>query len=293
MPIAALGGLLGPILAGTLSDGFGRATPQLLFGALVGVCVLALLASPKGGGERHGHDPFLTTLRLGRRSPIVLTAVAVMFLAAVTEGVTGVLGPQQLDRNGVSASVTGIVLGVGSAAFILVSLVITRHADRVLRLNFAAAAVLILGAICVLLAAAPETIPTSAGLILRTAALGLAFTICFPLAGVGADSVGMGRGAAYAALQAAGGSGSAIGPYASGVIGESVGDWLAYSLVGGLGIVAAVWILSMQRSAKSRAGGGAMLSPMAQAQQRRDADTDAAAAAPAPASAPAGETASP
>lgn len=85
--------------------------------------------------------------------------------------------------------------------------------------------------------------------------LGALYTVCFPLAGVGADAVGVGRGAVYAALQAVGGLATAVGPLAAGKLGESVGDWVAYAGVTGLCVVAA-WILVASRRPQLPVGSG-------------------------------------
>ena len=121
LPIAGLGGLVGPVVAGALADGFGRAVPLVLFAVLIAGCVGALLLSPPGGSPPHGHDPFLRTLAVGRRSLLVLTALLLMLLGSLTEAVTSVLGPLQLDHNGLSASAIGAILSTGSGVFVIVA----------------------------------------------------------------------------------------------------------------------------------------------------------------------------
>lgn len=247
IPIAGLGALVGPVVGGVLADGFGRAVPLVLFAALIAGCVGALLLSPPGGSAPHGHDPFLHTLALGRRSLIVITAVLLMLLGAVTEAVTSILGPLQLDHNGLSASAIGAILSAGSGVFVVVAFIVTRAAGRALRPGVGIVGLLLLGGIVILLASSGGTTSTSVGLILRTAVLGVIFTVCFPLAGIGAAAAGVGRGAVYAALQAAGGLANAVGPVAAGKIGESVGDWVAYAGVAGLCLAAAAWMFVASR----------------------------------------------
>jgi MFS family permease len=170
-----------------------------------------------------------------------------MLLAATTESVTSVLGPLQLDHNGLSASTIGAILSVGSGVFIVVALVVTRAAGRAMRPGVAVAGLILLAGVAILLASSSGTAVTSVGLVLRTGVLGVLFTVCFPLAGIGADAAGVGRGAVYAALQAAGGLASTVGPLAAGKIGETAGDWVAYSGVAGLCVAAAAWLFTAGR----------------------------------------------
>lgn len=252
IPIAGLGTLVGPAVGGVLADGYGRAVPLLLFSALIAVNVGVLLLCPRGGSAPHGHDPFLRTLALGKRSRIVIAALLLMLLGGTSESVTGVLAPLQLDHNGLSASAIGAILSAGAGAFVAVAYIVTRTAGRAIRPGVGAIALVLLGAVIMLLASSSATTSTSVGLILRTAVLGAIFTVCFPLAGIGAAAAGVGRGAVYAALQVAGGLSSAVGPVAAGKIGESVGDWVAYTGVAGLCLAGAAWIVVASRRADER-----------------------------------------
>lgn len=256
IPVCGVGAIVGPVVGGALADGFGRAVPLVLFGALIASCAGALLVSPPGGSAPHGHDSIMRTLGLGRRSLVLMTAVLLMLLGAVTEAVTNVLGPLQLDHNGLSASGIGAILSIGSGVFVIAAFVVTRAAGRAMRPGVAAVVLVVLGAVVLLLASSGGTASTSGGLILRSAVLGALYTVCFPLAGIGADAAGVGRGAAYAALQAVGGLSGAIGPLAAGKLGESVGDWVAYVGVTGLCVVAAAWILMARRRPQLPVGSG-------------------------------------
>ena len=242
MPIAGLGGLVGPVLGGVLADHFGRALPFVVFSALIATCVGGLLLSPRGGSAPHGHVPILRTLALGRRSLLVIVALLLMLLGSSTEAVTGVLGPLQLDRNGLSASAIGAIISAGSGVFVIVGLFVTRASRRAMRPEVAAVSLLLVGAVVAVMALSHGTAVTATALIVRTAILGVVFTVGFPLAGIGADAAGVGRGAVYAALQAVGGFSQTVGPLAAGKLGESVGDWVAYVGITGLCLAAAAWM---------------------------------------------------
>jgi len=247
MPVAGLGLLVGPTLAGTLSDAFGRATPMLVFCAMIGTCVVALLLSPPGGSEPHGHNSVLETFTRGRSSVLVLAALLMFATGVLGETVSGVLGPLRLDQNGLSASAIGGILSAGAGALIVVSLLMTRHARRVTTLPAATATMAALGLVLVLLAVSGDTVPIAVGLIVRTAALGAIYTIAFPFASMGADAVGIGSGAVYASMQLVAGLSNGIGPLAAGKIGEVAGDSVAYGITVVACAAAAAWLARQSR----------------------------------------------
>ena len=247
MPVAGFGLLVGPTLAGTLSDAFGRAVPMYVFCALIVGCVAALLASPPGGSEPHGHTPFLQIVAKGRGSVLIVAAL-LMFAAGVWgEATSAVLAPLRLDHNGLSAGTIGGIFSIGAVILIVVSLALTRLSGRVTNLSFAAVTMALLGTVFVLLAVTGDTVPTVVAVILRTAALGAIFTIAFPFASIGADRAGMGSGAVYAAMQLVGGLSNGLGPVAAGKLGEAFGDGVAYAtVVAACGLVV-VWLLRARR----------------------------------------------
>lgn len=247
MPVAAVGALVGPVVGGVLADSFGRAVPNLGMAVLSVLCVGWLLLSPAGGSAPHGHDPVLRTLARARSNPLIVIAFLLMLLGALTEAVTGVLGPLQLDHNGLSAGSIGGVQSIGSGLFIVIGIFTVRAAGRGAQPVAGTVGLVLIAGTALLLASSSATAPTSIGLILRTAVLGILYTLCFPLASLGAEAASVGRGAINAAIQGASGLANAIGPLAAGKIGETLGDSVAYLIVAGLCLAAAGWTLVLGR----------------------------------------------
>jgi MFS family permease len=258
MPVAGLGLLVGPTLAGTLSDAFGRATPMLVLSGVIAACVIALLFSPPGGSLPHGHVPILHTLARGRSSVLVVAALIMFATGVLGETVSAVLGPLRLDHNGLSASAIGGVFSGGAALLVVVSLLMTRASARMTRLPVATATMVALALVLVLLAATTNTVPTSLALVLRTGVLGAIYTIAFPFAAMGAEQAGIGRGAVYAAMQLVAGTSNAIGPLAAGKIGETAGDSVAYAICAGISVVAVAWLVAASRRVRRDGAGAAV-----------------------------------
>ena len=230
MVMAGIGLLLGPVLAGTLADAAGRATPMVVLSVLIGALVVVLALGPKHTAPPHGREPVLSTLKRARRSPLVVAGITLFGVGVLGENTSGTLVPLQLDRNGLSASAIGAVLSAGAAVFLVVSLVMARAAARTMRMEIAAAATGLLAVTMAILASSGSTPVTATGMILRTAVLAAMYTFAFPFAGIGAARVGIGAGAVFGAMQLAAGTANAIGPLLAGKIGESVGDKWAYIL---------------------------------------------------------------
>ena len=247
MPISGLSSIVGPLAGGALADAFGRATPLVLLAGLTAACIGALLLSPPGGSEPHGHDAVLSTIARGRSSPLVLTALLLFGIGLLADVVTGVLAPLQFDDNGLSASAIGAVLAAGGVLFIVAAIGVTRAAEKAACLPVAAAAFALLGLIVILLAASSGTPLTAASMVLRGCALGIVYTLAVPLASMGADAAGIGRGAVFAALQLVTGLAGGLAPTAAGAISEAAGDRTAYVVVAALCFAAMAWTLAASR----------------------------------------------
>ena len=249
-----MGLLVGPYLAGALSDSFGRGVPMVVFSILLAGVIVALLASPPGGTEPHGHDPVLKTLKRGRGSILVVAALLLFGTAVLGETASAVLGPLRLDHNGLSASAIGAIFSGGAALLVVVSLLMMRHEKKMLRMPIGMLTMAALAVVLVLLAATQSTVPIAVALVLRTAILGAIYTVAFPFAAMGAVEAGIGLGAVYAAMQLVAGTSNAIGPLAAGKIGEAFGDATAYGICAALSGAAVVWLALAGR--RIRANGG-------------------------------------
>lgn len=253
MIMAGLGLLIGPALAGALADAAGRATPMIVMSVAIAIVVVLLALGPRHTTEPHGSEPFLSTLRKARTSPLAMAGIALFGIGVLGENISGTLVPLQLDDNGLSASAIGAVFSAGAAIFLAISIVMTRMAGKAMKLEVAAVATVVLAASMGVLAASGDTVPTTAGMILRTAVLAAMYTFAFPFAAVGAARVGIGAGAVFGTMQLSAGISNAAGPLLAGKIGETVGDSWAYILVVVVALPTAAILWRMARTESARA----------------------------------------
>ena len=252
MPVAGIGALMGPALGGALADTLGREAPFLVGAALALVVFVALLLGDHGTSVIHARQTLRELFGLGRAEHAVVAAALLMLIGGLAETVVNILGPLQLDENGVSASLVGAALSLGAGLFVLVSLLVARVADRAVRIRYGAVAAFAVGIALIPLVLSTTTAAILAGAVGRLGALGVVYTIAFPLGALGAYRAGLGRGSVTALLMLASGVANTVGPLASGAIAEAVSDAAAYMAVIGACVLAAVW-MAMAMAARTRA----------------------------------------
>jgi MFS family permease len=244
MVIAGVGGMIGPVYAGFLADHAGLGAPFLI-GAGLALAVTALLAfSGAGRSAPHGHQRVLETLATVRGEPLVLGALAVMVIAGLSDGAVGLLAPLQLDANGISAGLIGVVFSAAAAVYLVVSTSVARLGDRPVRLGAGATATLLLAVAFVPVLISVSTPAVIATVLGRMPSEGLLYTICFPLGALGALRSGIGRGAVLGLLNLGWGGATLVAPIAAGAIADLAGEQAAYGVLLGLCIATAAWLFS-------------------------------------------------
>jgi len=231
MPVAGVGALIGPIFGGALGDAFGRQMPFLV-GAAMGAVVLAgIITGERGRTVIHDRQTVRESVGLIRGEHAVLAAAVLILIGGIAESAVNILAPLQLDANGLSPSAIGAVLSVAAVCFVVVSLIVVRHAGRTTRLEFAPllAGALALSLVPLIVSAATPAI--MAGTIGRMAVLGTVYTIGFPLGALGAYRAGIGRGSVYALLMLCSGIGNAVGPLIGAGLTEGSGEASAYTAI--------------------------------------------------------------
>lgn len=239
MLVAGFGLLIGPTLAGTLSDAAGKATPMIVLSIALAANGVALALAPRHPFQPHGSEPLLRTFGRVRGSLLAIAGIALFGVGVFGENVAGTLVPLRLDHNGLSASAIGGILSAGAGLWVIVSGLMTRYSRRVTTMPFAIVATLGLAGSMALLASSHSTGVAATGIVLRTALLAAMYCVAYPFAGMGAVRAGVGPGAIFALMQLGAGSVNAIGPLVAGKIGESLGDAWAYGLSSGAAVAVA------------------------------------------------------
>jgi predicted MFS family arabinose efflux permease len=236
MPSAGAGALIGPLLAGTLTDARGTGLAFAVISVLGMVCAAWILLVREGANARPDVAP-LAAMRRAVRAPALIAGATLMLLGVVVDVVVNLLVPLQLDENGLSASEIGAVLSAGGVVYVVAGLAAARRADRIVGLVAAGVSGLLVAAVLVPLAVSGDTVPLAAATIVRGVALGLLFTVAFPLGALGAVAAGAGLGASNGLLMLAAGVGNAAGPLGGAAAASAVGDRWVY---GGLSALCAI-----------------------------------------------------
>ena len=252
---AGLGGLIGPASAGLLAERFGIAVPfAVAGGAALLVCVALLTVRPRAPAERH-HRAARDTYRLARRDRAVLGAIVATALGGLTAGAVNLLVPLQLDDNGLSEGLIGVVFSAGAGVFIVASATVARLADRTARVEVVGAAALMLIGVLGIVLASSATGAVVAFLLLRAPLLAVLFTIAFPLAAAGARRAGVGAGAVVGLLNGLWGVATVVAPGGAGAIAEVTDERWAYAAVAVACLATAAWAFLTARATRAGSPG--------------------------------------
>ena len=254
MPVAASSFLIGPYLAGRLTDVGGTTLAYTVIAVLSGLSLLWLALSPAGDRAKH-KQPSPRELLGVIRSTVVLAAFILLFLGVLVDVMVNLLVPLQLDENGLSAGQIGAILSASGVLYLLSALIAVRNADRIVNLRAAGIAGLLIALSLVPLAVSSATSMQAVGSMARGAALGICFTVAFPLGALGATALGVGLGAANGALMVASGLANAAGPIGSERVANALGDSWTFAALAAICAVTGIWMLIVARApASARAG---------------------------------------
>ena len=250
LPAAAAAGLIGPVLAGQLTDVGGTDLAYAVLATLSGLSLIWLARSPAGESAPHAQP---SNRELGRvlRSPVMLSALALLLLGVLVDVMVSLLVPLQLDENGLSAGTIGAILSAGGVLYLLSAIVAVRNAERIVNLRAAGIVSFAIALPLVPLALSSSNAWQATGAITRGLALGVCFTVAFPLGALGATAMGVGLGAANGALMLSSGLANAVGPIGSERVAEAIGTTWTF---GGLAIACAAAGALMLVAARSNRG---------------------------------------
>ena len=247
MPIAGLGGLAGPAVAGRLEDVYGRSVPFLAWMCVALAVLVVVLLSEHGRRARHEQLALPAMVAAARAVPVVLAACVLFLVGGLAEIVVSTLTPLQLDENGLSSGEIGLAFAAGAAAFVLVSSVVARLAFRLVTVHAATIAMVLLAASLIPLVLSTSTTAIVAGIVIRMGAIAIVYTIAFPLGTAGSASAAVGVGAVSGLLMLSSGTSNVIGPLGGAAIASVLGDRWVYGIIIGLSVATAGWLTTLPR----------------------------------------------
>jgi predicted MFS family arabinose efflux permease len=247
---AGLGGIAGPGFAGIAVQRYGLATPFVACAALTALVFVAMAATPSGTGQRPATTvPLAQTMRNAAGERLILVSLLLMSLGGFIGGAVNLLAPLQLHRNGLSASLIGLVFSVAALTFIASSAVVARFGERAasVRVGWLSAALI---ALALTVVVASHSTPAVVGFLLaRGPVSALMFTITFPLGVVGARRAGISLTAIAALLNIVWSASALVGPIAAGALAQATSARATYLCLIVAALASAVWMARSQRAA--------------------------------------------
>ncbi len=239
---SGVGGIVGPVLAGSLAGLVGLAVPfyaaALVFVALTALLTVMRLPSPAPQPAPSG---FRESAGGMLRNRGIVAATAAVVIAGLTWSVTYLIAPEELHAGGISTATIGLVLSAAAAVFVIGSTATTSLGVRAIRSKWILLA--IAGAAFAFVPGILSSTPVAVtAMICATAiARSVLWSVCYPLGARGAERMGLGVGVVMGFLQAVWATTSVISPLAAGALLGSVGprDILALAFVACLGVLGA------------------------------------------------------
>jgi MFS family permease len=228
MTLAGAGSVAGPSFAGSLVERFGIAAPFAVAAALTGLLTAGLAFAGGRVALPTGHRALRDVVRAVGDERLVIAGLVLMLVGSTASAVVNLLVPLRLDANGLSQTAIGVAFSAASAVFLLSSATMTRLGDRAATAVAGGVAALVVAAALTGLAMATATALVVALLVLRTAAMAVAYTASLPLAVAGARRSGIGEGAVIGLLNVAWSGAAVAAPVAAGALAQTAGDSAAY-----------------------------------------------------------------
>jgi MFS family permease len=222
MVVAGLATMIGPTFGGALATRFDAGTPFLVGGiATLGVTALLVGLRDRPHTSRASTPLIAAAARLSR-DHLAVAGLAFMALAGYVANTIHLLVPLDLRDDGAGEAAIGLGLTAGAAVFLCNSILLSRIGPRAVRVRLGAAAAVLLGALCVIPIVSAHAEPLYALLGARGLPLSTLFSIAAPLAALGADRVGVGRGGVLGITNAIWAVAAITGPILAGILDDHV-----------------------------------------------------------------------
>jgi len=232
MVIAGVGIMIGPGLFGIVADAFGLAAPSIGAAVLLAFTLLSLVLAPEPADQPvEASSSPRAALTAVRREPLFLIGLLAMAIPGFVNNGVNTIVPLDLDAAGISASGSGLIFSLGAFLFLLVSLAITRRAERFATPFGALAPCLLLGALLIVPATSVRAAPLTGFLLARSPVSAVLFAIAVPLAMRGAARSGIAAAVAAATLNLCWSASAISAPLLAGLLLDVTTTRIIYALL--------------------------------------------------------------
>jgi len=241
--VVGVGALLGPAFSGFVAEKYGLGAPFVALGAGSLAMTVALLVAPSAVGRRPEPSPPLADmLRAVGADRLMLTSIVLTLAVSMMWMTADLLVPLRLDDHGYSAADIGLAMSLASIAFVGMSALTARHAERYASMRVAAVWTTVMSA-GIAVAALSSSIPaTMLFLGIGGASSGVLIALTYPLGVIGARRGRFSVAIVGALLNMVWAGSGLIGPAAGGAVAGSLGDQVAFVLLAGIAIGSAAWM---------------------------------------------------
>ena len=235
LALAGISSFVGPGFAGLLAERTGPGLPYTLTG--IALLVLALgLVGPARGGAREMVPSAPLRAWIGRTlgSRVAVAGLVTMTAGGLAMSAINLLVPLDLNADGVGSAGIGAVYAASACFFTFTSIVGARLGNRIANPQLSGVTLLGLAGLTVLPFLREERAPIIGFLLARAPFTALLFASAFAVALVGADDVGVGRGAMMGLLNLVWAAASFAGPPIAGALRDSAGRgtaWIALTVM--------------------------------------------------------------
>jgi predicted MFS family arabinose efflux permease len=241
--VIGVGALFGPAFAGFVAERFSLDAPFWVLGVGALAMTLVLLVMPSTVGKHPEPSPPLADmLRAAGADQLMLTSIVLTLAVSLMWVTSDLLVPVRLDANGFSATDIGLALSLASVAFLAMSALTARHADRYATVRLATGWTLAMAAGIVVAALSSSTTATLAFLVIGGATSGVLIALTFPLGVIGARRGGFSVAVVGVLLNMAVAGSGLIGPAAGGALSQAFDDQVAFWMLAVIAVGSAAWM---------------------------------------------------
>jgi predicted MFS family arabinose efflux permease len=238
-----VGALLAPAFAGFMAEAISLGAPFYVLALAALVMTVALLLWPtEVGRDPEPGPPLGEMLRAMGADHLMLTSIVLTLAVSMMWMTADLLVPLRLDDHGFSAADIGIALSLASVAFVTMSALTARQAERYATVRVSAIWTLVTGAGIAIAAASTSVPATLAFLAISGAASGVLIALTYPLGVIGARRGRFSVAVVGALLNMVWAGAGLVGPTVGGGISQAFGDQAAFLILALIAVASAGWM---------------------------------------------------